>query len=128
MSKNKLNAERSKAPVICVCVILFLIIFGFMMYITYLGLDYMNYYHKASLEISDITNVANCISAPIGSLKLSGSLILTILKLQVTKLWWIYLIVLLFFLIGMTSKNKDDFHGVRSSSAVKRKIRRNCSK
>lgn len=117
MSKNKLHAERSKAPVICVCVILFLIIFGFMMYVTYLGLDYMNYNHKTSLEISDITNVANCISAPIGSLKLSGSVIFTILKLQITKLWWIYLIVLLFFLIGMTSKNKDDFHGVEQGSA-----------
>ena len=116
-NKNKMRRERSKLPVIIFLVILFLLLLAACLYLTYVALDYMHANHITQLTMNDALKIAEVIKAPIGSLPVTGTLIIELFKLQVTKLWWVYLLAVFLVFIAATSNTKDEFHGMEQGSA-----------
>lgn len=116
-SKNKLRRKRSKSPMIVFGVMMFLILLAASMYVTYVVLDYQNVNQIEQLSKDDFLPIFNTLTAPTGSLEITGSLVMEILKLQVTKLWWLYLLFIFVLFLAATSNTKDDFHGMEQGSA-----------
>ena len=116
-SKNKLRRQRSKSPMIVFGVMMFLILLTASMYVTYVVLDYQNVNQIEQLSKDDFLPIFNTLTAPTGSLEITGSLVMEILKLQVTKLWWLYLLFVFVLFLAATSNTKDDFHGMEQGSA-----------
>lgn len=112
-----MRRERSKLPVIIFLVTLFLLLLAACLYLTYVALDYMHANHITQLTMNDALKIAEVIKAPIGSLPVTGTLIIELFKLQVTKLWWVYLLAVFLVFIAATSNTKDEFHGMEQGSA-----------
>lgn len=114
-SKNKLRAEKSKAPMIYTGVVLGLLFFLFMIYGTY---NYMQYTARMNLDELSMQQFIDSLNDLFKSfyLPFSWNLLWTILEWQITKLWWIYLCVVLVVFIMATSNNRDDFKGVEHGS------------
>ncbi len=117
MSNNKMRRERSKLPIIIFLVILFLLFLAACLYLTYVALDYKNANHITQLTMKDAVKIAGIITEPPGSLPLTGSLIFELFRLQVTKLWWVYLTAAFVVFLAATSNPKDEFHGMEQGSA-----------
>lgn len=117
-SKNKLRAEKKKAPMIYMGVVLSLCLLFFMMYGTY---NYMQYAAKNELTELNmeqfIASLNDLFSSDGFYLPFSSGLLLEILKWQVTKLWWVYLCAAAAVFVVATSNNKDDFKGMEHGSA-----------
>lgn len=114
-SKNKLRAEKSKAPMIYTGVVLGLLFFLFMIYCTY---NYMQYTARMDLDELSMQQFIDSLNDLFRSfyLPFSWELLWTILEWQVTKLWWVYLCVVLVVFIMATSNNRDDFKGMEHGS------------
>ena len=105
-SKNKLRRQRSKSPMIVFGVMMFLILLAASMYVTYVVLDYQNVNQIEQLSKDDFLPIFNTLTAPTGSLEITGSLVMEILKLQVTKLWWLYLLFVFVLFLAATSNTR----------------------
>lgn len=115
-SKNKLRAEKSKAPMIYTGVVLGLLFFLFMIYGTYNYMQYTARMHLDELSMQQFIDSLNDLFKSF-YLPFSWNLLWTILEWQVTKLWWVYLCVLLVVFIMATSNKRDDFKGMEHGSA-----------
>lgn len=117
-SRNKLRAEKSKAPMIYMGIVLGLFFLFFMIYGTY---NYMQYAAKndlTELDMEQFIASLNDLFSPDGFyLPFSWDLLLDILKFQITKLWWVYLCAAAAVFIIATSNNKDDYKGMEHGSS-----------
>ena len=100
-SKNKLRAEKSKAPIIYTGIVLGLFFVLFMIYGTY---NYMQYTARMNLDELSMQQFIDSLNDLFKSfyLPFSWELLWTILEWQVTKLWWVYLCVVLVVFIMAT--------------------------
>lgn len=114
-SKNKLRVEKSKAPIIYTGIVLGLFFVLFMIYGTY---NYMQYTARMNLDELSMQQFIDSLNDLFKSfyLPFSWELLWTILEWQVTKLWWVYLCVVLVVFIMATSNNRDDFKGMEHGS------------
>lgn len=115
--KNKMRPEKSMAVYVYMGVFLFIILFSFGCYFAYLMLDYQNINDTESLSMMDYINILRMLTAPVGSVPITFGLILTILKMQVTKLWWLYAAGALCVFMAATSNTNDDYKGMEQGSA-----------
>lgn len=115
--KNKMRREKSMAVYVYMGVFLFVILFFFGCYFAYLTLDYQNINGTESLSMMDYINILRTLTAPVGSVPITSGLILTILKMQFTKLWWLYAAGALCVFMVATSNTNDDYKGMEQGSA-----------
>lgn len=117
-NRNKLR-QRRKGPIIYTAIIMAVLFIGFMLYATYIYLDYTARSGTTGLSAGQLTAVANALGAPQDcTLPVTPALILTLFKLQVTKLWGVYASAAFFVFIAVTSKNpNDEYKGMEHGSA-----------
>ena len=109
--------EKNVAVLVYMGIIGFLILFFFCCYLAYIMLDYQNVNGVEKLGMMDFLGICNMLTAPQGSVPLTISTILTVLKMQITKLWWVYAVAALAVFLGATSNPKDDYRGMEQGSA-----------
>lgn len=117
MGKNKMRREKNVMMYVYMGIIGFLILFFFCCYLAYIILDYQNINNVESLSMTDFIGLCNLLGAPVGSVPLSFPTILTVLKMQITTLWWVYAVAAIAVFLGATSNPKDDYRGMEQGSA-----------
>lgn len=117
MGKNKMRREKNVMMYVYMGIIGFLILFFFCCYLAYIILDYQNINNVESLSMTDFIGICNLLGAPVGSVPLSFPTILTVLKMQITTLWWVYAVAAIAVFLGATSNPKDDYRGMEQGSA-----------
>lgn len=117
MGKNKMRREKNVMIYVYMGIIGFLILFFFCCYLAYIILDYQSINNVESLSMTDFIGLCNLLGAPVGSVPLSFPTILTILKMQITTLWWVYAVAAIAVFLGATSNPKDDYRGMEQGSA-----------
>ena len=117
MGKNKMRREKNVMIYVYMGIIGFLILFFFCCYLAYIILDYQNINNVESLSMTDFLRLCNLLGAPVGSVPLSFPTILTVLKMQITTLWWVYAVAAIAVFLGATSNPKDDYRGMEQGSA-----------
>lgn len=117
MGKNKMRREKNVMIYVYMGIIGFLILFFFCCYLAYTILDYQNINNVESLSMTDFIGLCNLLGAPVGSVPLSFPTILTVLKMQITTLWWVYAVAAVAVFLGATSNPKDDYRGMEQGSA-----------
>lgn len=99
-------------------IFLFLIVVLTMMYGTYNWLQYAAKNHLSEITVKDFVLSIQDLFTPHGFyLPLTSNLLLQIFNLQITKLWWVYLLILAIAYLVLTSKKADDFKGMEHGSA-----------
>lgn len=104
--------KSSKTPIVVFVIVIFLVLFVGITYITYCYNSYTAY-HK----IDDFTDFFAKVMPLVGEIKPKfDSLLIKSLKMQVTDLWYIYLII---FGLGvvMTTSNKNPYKNMEHGSA-----------
>ncbi len=118
MKKNKLRAGKNKSFIITVSIIGILILFGVGMYTAYLYINFLKYANVEKLSsINDFVSLTNYISKHEIVVPLSKSVLFTMLKYQVLKLWWLYLVSFFIIFMASTGKTKDEYRGMEHGSA-----------
>ena len=117
MGKNKMRREQSKGIYIYLGVIGFLLLFGCCCYLAYIIMDFQNVNQTDTITIYDAGELLNMLTAPVGSVSLTLDTIIEILKMQVVKLWWVYVIAAAAVFVMATSNTKDDYRGMEQGSA-----------
>lgn len=118
MKKNKLRAGKNKSFIITVSIIGLLILFGAGMYIAYLYINFLRYANiEKLLSINDFLSLLNYISKPEIVVSLNTKILITMLKYQATKLWWLYLMSFLIVFMTTTGKSRDEYKGMEHGSA-----------
>lgn len=116
--KNKLRADKSKSFIITASIIGFLILFGAGMYLAYLYINFLKFSNiEKLLSINDFTSLLSYISKPEIVVSLNVSVLFTMLKYQVLKLWWMYVISLFIVFMASSGRPKDEYKGMEHGSA-----------
>lgn len=112
---NKLRAEKNMTITIYMYSIIAIIFIGLSVYVTYVYLNCAD----AAAGIMDnlITTVNVAFSTQVFNYGFSSALLIQAIKMQVTELWWLYLVAVLIIFLMATSKNPNEFRGVEHGSA-----------
>lgn len=117
-SQYILRRSKSKKGLIITLLVLFLIFFFFMVYCTYLYLAYTSQNNISDPDIySTIMVLGGMFSQDTSGFPITADLLITILRMQVESLWWVYLSIVLITFVAMTSRTRSDFKGVEHGSA-----------
>ena len=117
-NRNMLRGNKSKAPVIYTVVIVSIMGLALILYATYAYLGYIRLNNITKPSISDILNAMETLFTQESfKLPLSLEVIQEILIMQVRDIWWVYAGIFLAVFLMMTSRNRNDFHGIEHGSA-----------
>ncbi|MEG0614213.1 MAG: type IV secretory system conjugative DNA transfer family protein [Oscillospiraceae bacterium] len=98
-------------------IIFFVLILVFMVYATYVYLDYNATQAVAEQSFETVIAAINQLFKPL-SAPFSVGLLKTAVIYQVTKLWWVYILLALCAWLAATSKNPNDYRGTEHGSAT----------
>lgn len=116
LNKNKLRKGKNKSFIITVVIIVFLIVFSFGMYLAYCYISYLKLSNLEKLSgLDDLKGMFDFITAPKKIIQINIHTILTMVKFQATKFWWLYIGVFLVSILNQS--NKDEYHGMEHGSA-----------
>ena len=117
-NQNKLRGGKSKAPVIWTLVIMGLIGFLFILYVSYVYLGYVRTNNITEPGYEDIAAVFNMLFKPESfALPLTFDVIKDVLVMQVKDIWWVYGGIAVMIFLIVTSKKPNDFRGMEYGSA-----------
>lgn len=111
-SKNVLRKEKSSKSIIVGLSVIFLCFFSFMIYFSYL---YVNYCHIYG-PVDDIEKIMQMVTTMFELEIVIPFDFISLCTLQVTTFWWTYLILALIVFLSLTGKKKDDFRGIEQGS------------
>ncbi|MEE1154078.1 MAG: type IV secretory system conjugative DNA transfer family protein [Acutalibacteraceae bacterium] len=115
MTQNVLRKNQSKLPMVIFFIILFLLEF--------LGVTYITYCYNLYCIENGITNnfsTETLIGAfeYVGkSIEFSGDLLINAIKLQITELWYVHLVVIGLIYVMFTSSKQNPYQGMAHGSA-----------
>ncbi|GHU58145.1 hypothetical protein FACS1894133_2350 [Clostridia bacterium] len=118
-NRNKLRKGNTAKAYIQAGVIVFILVFAFAVYASYCWLCYAsdNGLSADNFSTGTLMGAMNYIAAPIFSVPLNLDTFITILAMQVTKLWWIYIGIALIIWLSVTSRKGNEYSGIEKGSA-----------